>query len=169
MNLYLKGLNYCYVAYRDDKYKFIEYVADTKKELANELKISISALSHLINRKVQFSRGLKIERVQIADFCFAIYKNIPTNIDNIVFITRSFDAIVKKFKISKICLSKLLKFFFCPNSYKLRVDCKKQYFNINDKYFVGLLDLFDLDSQDFQKVNCKLLNVNYEDIDEKLY
>ena len=169
MNLYLKALNFCYVAYRDDKYQFIEYVADTKTELANELKISISALSHLINRKVQFSRSLKIKRVQIADYCFAVYKNNLTDIDNIVFITRSFDAIAKKFKVSKTCFSKLLKFFFCPNSYKLRVDCRTQYFKINDKYSIGLIDLFDLDSRDLQKVNCKLLNVNVDDIDEKLY
>ena len=167
MNLYLKGLNYCYIAYKNDEYQFIKYITDTKKEMSKSLNITISGLSRLMSRRV-FSK-LKIERVQIADYCFVVYKNGLTNIDDIVFITRSFDIIAKKFKINKTCFSKLLKLFFCPNSYKLRVDCKKQFFEINDKYCIGLLDLFDLDSLDLQKVNCKLLNIKFEDVNTNLY
>lgn len=167
MNLYLKGLNYCYVAYKDDNYQFIEHIADTKQDLAKSLKISISGLSHLMYRRT--FHKIKIERVQIADYCYVVYKNGFTNIDDIVFISRNFEIISKKFKVNNACLSKLLKFFFCPNSYKLRVDCKKEYFKINEKYCIGLLDLFDLDSRDLQKVNCKLLNIKIEDIKSNLY
>lgn len=167
MNLYLKGLNYCYIAYKDDKYQFIECVADTKKDLAKSLNMTISGLSHLINRGTFYK--LKIEKVQIADYCFVVYKKGLTTIDDIVFISRSFESIAKKFKVNKFCLSKILKFFFRPNSFKLAVDCTKLFFDINDKYCIGLLDLYDLDSQNTQKVNYKLLNMKYDNIDENLY
>lgn len=151
MNLYLKGLNYCYVVYKDDNYQFIEHIADTKKDLAKCLNTTDSNLSHLMHRK-KYRFKFKIEKVQISDFCFVVYKKGLMDLDNIVFASRSFDYIARKYKINKPCETEMLKFFFHPYSYKLRIDWTKQCFKINDKFSIGLLDMFELDSHQTQAI-----------------
>lgn len=164
MNLYLKDLNFCYVVYNNDKYQFIEYIADTRKELADCLHLTESGLSHLIKRNI-YRSNLKIEKVQIADYCFVVYKKGIISLENIVFISRSFDYLSKKFKITNALMSEILKFFFYPHTYKLRINCKKQCYKINERYGIGLIDLLDLDNIALQNIENIMLNGKIEELD----
>lgn len=169
MNVYFKNINYCYVAYHDDEFQFIEYVSDTMSDLAKELEINISAISRFMSRDNAHHRGgIRCERIKIHDYCVVVYKKGKEDFDNIVFITRSFDFVARKYNINQYLMNKLTKFFFYPCTYKFRVDSTKEYFNLNDKYSIGFIDVMDLDGDDLQKVECKLLGIPIEKIQERL-
>lgn len=163
MNLYWKDLNYCYIAYYDDKYKFVEYIADSQKELAKCLKIDSSVISRSLTGKHKVRKGfLMYEKVQIHDYCFVVYEK---ELNDFVFITKKLEDVSIKFNVRISSLVTILKRFFCSATILYRSDGRKYHILINGKYQLGVIDLFDLDSYQLQRITNIIEKKDNEELD----
>ncbi len=159
----LNELNYCYILYHDDEFKYIEYVADTQREIADYLNINDSVISRHLIGKFSHRKGFYIcERIQIHDYCFVVYEKYT---DNIIFASKKLEDISKKFKVSLATLKVFLRRFFHPNSFKIRSDGRFPNRFINGKYSLEAVDLLDLDSYSLQNLTNLIESGKSEDLD----
>lgn len=123
--------NYVYIASTTDKYEYITDIADTMQELANLLKIDLSAVCRMFNRhkdneNIRYFKNRKIERIKIHDYIFVVYKD---NLTQPVYVSRDLNKLAKMANCHTTTLSQTLK----NGGYVL----KKQ-------YLVNKVDLLDL-------------------------
>lgn len=134
-----KYRNYAYLVYANDTYELPMFVADKLEGICSYLNISLSAVSHYINRnnKVRIKNRI-IERVKIYDYVYIIFE---TDISHPLFVARDMQSLIKKSGYSMANLDRVLYNRPRQPSKKGKIQICK----LEGKYFVKCIDLLDLD------------------------